>query len=50
MTTPLTNKEYSEEESFREKCKQYNTTPTKRQASKYRLKKGRLYKREKEKE
>lgn len=40
----VTNEEYSNTEAFVEDCKRFNLKPTTRQASKYRLHKGALYK------
>jgi hypothetical protein len=39
----VTNKAWSASEQFAEMCKQANVKPTRRQASKYRNKKGSLY-------
>lgn len=42
----MTNKEYANSKDFTEKCEKVGVKPTKRQASKYRNKKGSVYKKE----
>jgi hypothetical protein len=40
----MTNKEFSQTKEFKDTCSEYKVVATKRQASKFRNKKGQLYK------
>jgi len=43
MTDVITNKMFSEDQNFIDICEKANVKPTKRQASKFRMKKGLAY-------